>query len=179
MSSIDQISSSLYFSAVSSAAGESAKQTKRKEKSVRSAKTGAFTAVLKKSEEMDELASAGLPPDIAGLSMEDAVVFLKDRVTMAGDELTEKMSGESFAKYRTAVSQLMKYVVKHSFELEQHKRIPDRRTHREKAPFVQIEVINGKLDQLASEILANQADKLKLLKRVEEIQGLIVDMFAS
>jgi uncharacterized protein len=179
MSSIDQINSSLYFSAVSSAAGESAKQTKRKEKSAQSNKAGAFTAVLKKSEELNELTSAGLPPEIAGLSMEDAVVFLKDRVTMAGDELTEKMSGEAFARYRTAVSQLMKYVVKHCFELEQHKRIPDRRTHREKAPFVQIEVINGKLDQLASEILANQADKLKLLKRVEEIQGMIVDMFAS
>jgi len=98
---------------------------------------------------------------------------------MAGDELVEKMSGEAFAKYRQMISQLMKFVIKYSYELEQHKRLPDRRTHREKAPFINIEVINSKLDQLASEILANQADKLKLLKRVEEVQGLIVDMFAS
>jgi uncharacterized protein len=180
MSSIDQINNtSLYFSSVSSVAGEAAKETKKKEKAAGGSKVNIFTAALKKNEEINELVSAGLPPEIAEMSMEDAVAFLKDRVTMAGDELTGKMTGEAFAKYRQAVSQLMKYVVKFSFELEQHKRLPDKRTHREKAPFVNIEVINSKLDELASEILANQADKLKLLKRVEEIQGLIVDMFVS
>lgn len=179
MSSIDQINTSLYFSAVSSAADESAKKTKKKEKTAGGAKTNIFASALKKNEEFNELIAAGLPPEIAEMTMEDAVVFLKDRVTMAGDRLVEKMTGEAFAEYRQAVSQLMKYVVKYSFELEQHKRLPDRNTRREKAPFVNIEVINGKLEQLASEILANQADRLKLLKKVEEIQGLIVDMFAS
>jgi uncharacterized protein YaaR (DUF327 family) len=179
MSSIDQINTSLYFSAVSSAAGEAAKKAKKKEKTQGKTGTGIFSAALKKNEEFHDLAAAGLPLEIAEMTTEDAVVFLKDRVTMAGDRLTEKMTGEAFAEYRQAVSQLMKYVVKYSFELEQHKRLPDRTTHREKAPFVNIEVINSKLDRLASEILANQADKLKLLKRVEEIQGLIVDMFVS
>jgi uncharacterized protein len=177
MSSIEQIDSSLYFSAVSSVAGETAKKAKKKERTEGNARTNIFTAALKKNEEFNELAAAGLPSEIAEMTMEDAVVFLKDRVTMAGDELVEKMSSEVFAKYRQAVSQLMKFVIKYSFELEQHKRLPDRRTHREKAPFVNIEIINSKLDLIASEILANQADKLKLLKRVEEIQGLIVDIF--
>ncbi|MCK9169785.1 MAG: YaaR family protein [Treponema sp.] len=179
MSSIDQINTSLYFSAVSSAAGETAKKARKKEKTAGSTRLNVFTTELKRNEELNELVAAGLPAEIAAMSMEDAVVFLKDRVTMAGDELVEKMSGEAFAKYRQMISQLMKFVIKYSYELEQHKRLPDRRTHREKAPFINIEVINSKLDQLASEILANQADKLKLLKRVEEVQGLIVDMFAS
>jgi Uncharacterized protein conserved in bacteria len=178
MSSIDQINTSLYFSAVSSAANEAAKEAKRKEKAAGSARTHIFASALKKNEALEEVVSAGLPPEIADMSTDEAVVFLKDRVTMAGDELVERMTGDAFAQYRQAVSQLMKYVVKYSFVLEQHKRLPDRRTHREKAPFVNIEVINRTLDQLASEILANQADKLKLLKRVEEIQGLIIDLFA-
>lgn len=179
MSSVDQINSSLYFSAVSSAANEAAKEARKKEKAAAPAKANAFTSALKHNQEISELASAGLPPEIAGMSVDDAIVFLKDRVTMAGDQLTDKMTGDAFAEYRKAVGQLMKFVIKNSYELEQHKRLPDRRTHREKAPFVNIEVINSRLDQLASDILANQADKLKLLKKVEEIQGLIVDMLAS
>ncbi|MFA6857300.1 MAG: YaaR family protein [Treponema sp.] len=179
MSSIDQINTSLYFSAVSSAAGETAKKARKKEKAAENTRSNIFAAELRKNDKLNELVAAGLPSEIAAMSMEDAVVFLKDRVTMAGDELVEKMSGDAFAKYRQTISQLMKFVIKYSYEIEQYKRLPDRRTHREKSPFINIEVINSKLDQLASEILANQADKLKLLKRVEEIQGLVVDMFVS
>ena len=40
-------------------------------------------------------------------------------------------------------------------------------------------IIDEKLNNLAAEILANQADKFLLLKRVEEIRGLLVDVFAS
>jgi uncharacterized protein len=179
MSSVDTINSSLYFSAVSSAASESARQAKKKEKTGGTSRTSLFRSALQKNEEMDELASAGLPPEIAGMDIEDAVVFLKDRVTMRGDVLSEKMTSDAFADYRVAVSQLMKFIIKHSFDIEQHKRMPDRKTRRERNPLVQIKIIDDSLNQIASAILSGQADKLKLLKKVEEIQGLIVDMLAE
>ena len=71
----------------------------------------------------------------------------------------------------------MKYVVKYSFELEEF-RMPNRRTKKEKV-VVQLRIVDEKLNDLASEILANQIDKLLILKRVEEIQGLLVDVLAS
>ena len=177
MNTVDPLNQSLYFTAVSSAAGEAAREAKKKEKSGAQQKAGIFSAMLKKNEEANELASAGLPAEIAGMSVEDAVVFLKDRVTTAGDKLVDSMSEDAFAEYRRAVSALMKYVVKYSFELEEF-RMPNRRTKKEKV-VVQLRIVDEKLNDLASEILANQIDKLLILKRVEEIQGLLVDVLAS
>jgi len=177
MNTVDPLNQSLYFTAVSSAAGEAAREAKKKEKSGARQKAGIFSAMLKKNEEANELASAGLPVEIAGMSAEDAVVFLKDRVTTAGDKLVDSMSEDAFAEYRRAVSALMKYVVKYSFELEEF-RMPNRRTKKEKV-VVQLRIVDEKLNDLASEILANQIDKLLILKRVEEIQGLLVDVLAS
>ncbi|MBQ9495606.1 MAG: DUF327 family protein [Treponema sp.] len=176
MNTIEHINSSLYFSAVASAASESAK---KKEKQRTSSKISAFKASLIKNGEINELASNGLPPEIAGMSVDEAIVFLKDRVTMAGDTLVDSQSAAAFAAYRNAVGQFIKYVVKFGFEKETHERLMDTRTFRKKAPFVQIHVVDNKLNELASAILANQIDKLALLKKVEEIQGLIVDLVAS
>ena len=177
MNTVDPLNQSLYFTAVSSAAGEAAREAKKKEKSGAQQKAGIFSAMLKKNEIANELASVGLPAEIAGMSAEDAVVFLKDRVTTAGDKLVDSMSEDAFAEYRRAVSALMKYVVKYSFELEEF-RMPNRRTKKEKV-VVQLRIVDEKLNDLASEILANQIDKLLILKRVEEIQGLLVDVLAS
>ena len=178
MNTVDPLNQSLYFTAMSSAAGEAAREAKKKEKSDARQKAGIFSAMLKKNEEANELASAGLPAEIVGMSVEDAIVFLKDRVTSVGDKLIDSMSENAFAEYRSAVSALMKYVVKYSFDLEKLKGQRNRRTNQERI-FVQVRIIDEKLNALASGILANQIDKLLLLKRVEEIHGLLVDVLAS
>lgn len=177
MNTVDPLGQALYFTAVSSAAGEAAKEAKKK-KSDAQQRTGIFSAMLKKNEEANELVSSGLPSEIAGMSVEDAVVFLKDRVTTSGDRLVDSMTEDAFVEYRRAVSQLMKYVVKYSFEIEQLAGRRNRRTNKERI-FVQVRIIDEKLNNLAAEILANQADTFLLLKRVEEIRGLLVDVLAS
>lgn len=176
MNSIEQINSSLYFSAVAQSAHESAKETKKKE-AAKNKKAGIFSAALKKNEELRSLAESGLPPELAGLSLEDALVLLKDKITMAGDALSQSFSAETFTRFRTAVSHFMKYVVKHNFEIDEHEFYSPRL--KKKKSLVEIRVIDEKLNELASAILANQSDKILLLKKAEEIQGLIVDMFAS
>ena len=170
MNTVDPLGQALYFTAVSSAAGEAAKEAKKKKAGAQQS-AGIFSAMLKKNEEANELASAGLPSEIAGMSV-------KDRVTTAGDKLIDSMTEDAFAEYRRAVSQFMKYVVKYSFEIEELSGRRNRRTNKERI-FVQVRIIDEKLNNLAAEILANQADKFLLLKRVEEIRGLLVDVLAS
>ncbi|MBQ9630390.1 MAG: YaaR family protein [Treponema sp.] len=175
MNPVDQVNSSLYFSAVSSALSEEAKSSKKREKLENAKKTSAFSAILKKSQELSSLNAQGLPEEIAGMELEEALVFLKDRVTMAGDELMENQTDASFAKYKQSVTQLIKYIVKNTYQIEQHKTFRKKKT----VLLTQVNVVNAKLDKLASEILLNQSDRLNMLKRVEEIQGLIIDMLAT
>lgn len=119
------------------------------------------------------LRADGLPPEIAGKTTEEALVFLKDNITMAGDVLSEKMTDKSFQDYRKAVRQLTKFVVKKSFEIE--KRQATRRRRR-RTIYTQIAIIDKKLNELAAQIFLNQKNKFAILAKTEEIAGIIVDM---
>jgi len=98
MNTVDPLGQALYFTALSSASGEAAKEAKKGKKADTRQTAGIFSAMLKKNEEANELASAGLPSEIAGMSVEDAVVFLKDRVTTAGDKLIDSMTEDAFVE---------------------------------------------------------------------------------
>ena len=46
-------------------------------------------------------------------------------------------------------------------------------------PYHQIQIINQKLNNLASDMLFNHSKNLNLLARLEEINGMIVDLIAA
>ena len=178
MDSINALNTSLYFNAAQTAATEAKK--KEKSSSASSTKKTAFGKLLEASNDSEKsfLIEQGLPPEIAGLSEEEATIFLKDAVDVAGDELLEKMTSEAFSKYRTKVKQFIGYIVKENFSVIQHKRAGFNRKGKRRDPAVQVQVINQKLDSLAADLLYNHMDKLKILAKVGEINGLLVDLYA-
>jgi hypothetical protein len=179
MNSIDPTSNGLYYNATQAAANQAAAQAMaqkaEKEKSVK--KTN-FSSMVEKRAAENLLASQGLPPEIAGLSQEDALVWLKDQLDMAGDALSENADGQNLDKYKKAVSQFIKFMQKNNFVLEEHKRFGRSRTGKKKDPAILIQTIDKKLEQLNYEIWYNHLDKLKLLEKIHEINGLVVDLTA-
>lgn len=186
MSSIDSIGTSLYFSAAATASDE-AKKNKDKLKT-QNTKKASFSSIIEKKQKLEELESAGLPPEIAELNEEDAVVFLKDALDIAADKLEENQTSENFAEFRKSVQQFFKYIEKNNFEVTKNKRLKTRMTvkrsvfntiRRPQDPYFQVKVVNQRLDEIARMILQNHADKIQLLNKVGEIKGLIVDFFAD
>ncbi|WP_296328417.1 YaaR family protein [uncultured Treponema sp.] len=168
-------SQSLYFAATQAASQQQAQQAKKAEKKEKSA----FASAFEKRKAEANLVSEGLPPELAGMSEEEAIVFLKDAMDMAGDELKARQDLASMEKYRRKVSQFMKYVAKNNFEIISKKRFGRNRKGRPVDPYIQVQVIDQKLNQLASEMLILHGANLNLLAKVEEIQGLIIDLMAE
>lgn len=183
MPAIDSVGSqALYLAAAQAASQQAAKnaqaQTQKNEKTGKAARPS-FAASLTKTQEEAALVQEGLPLEIAGMDFDDALVFLKDAVELAGDELKAKQDLASMEKYRRKVKQFMQFVVKHSFEIEKIKRRGiNRKTGKAADPRVQIKIIDEKLNQLATEMLYMQKANLNLLAKVEEINGLIIDVMA-
>ena len=50
---------------------------------------------------------------------------------------------------------------------------------RPKDPYVQLRVVDEKLNELATMVLQNYNDKIQMLAKVDEIKGLLVDFFAA
>ena len=170
---------SLYFAAAQAAAQQQARQTQQQGKSEKTGRT-AFASSLKRQQEALSLASEGLPPEIAGMDEESAVVFLKDAVDIAGDELKEQQSLAAIENYRKKLSQFLKYLTRNNFEVIQHRRRGrNRKTGKAADPYIQIQLINQKLDHLTSDLLYNHSRNLNMLARVEEINGMIIDLLAA
>ena len=176
MNSVDPLNSSLYFSAAAQASKEKAAKTKR----------SPFASMLEKTQEVEELISAGLPSEIAGMDIEEALVFLKDAVDIAGDKLIEKMDAASFADFKSSVGNFIRYVSKNNYEVCKTKRRGYVKKQsvffseqRERDPLVQVRVLDKKIEELASMILQNHSDKIKMLSKIDEIKGLVVDFFAA
>ncbi len=185
MNSFDPTLNGLYYNATQAEQSRIAAQNARRQEKDRAAqKSGAvkktlFSSLVNTKTEETALATMGLPPEIAGLGQEEAIIFLKDRLDEAGDALSESANSQTFEAYKKAVGQFVKFIQKNNYELEEHKRKGiNRRTGKPFEPRIQIRVIDEKLEQLSYDIWYNHLDRLNLLKKVHEINGLVVDLTA-
>lgn len=182
MTSVDALTNSLFFSAN---LNNSKKIDKKDEKKISGKKS--FKSVYEKEVEVSSLILQGLPAEIAGLSVEESIVYLKDKIDISAEELENNFSIENYTEFRKSVGHFMKFISKNNYEVIKHKR--PRKTvlkkgiyfseKRELDPFVQINVIDKKLEELAGMILQNYGNKINMLAKVNEIKGLIVDFYAD
>ena len=198
MAEIDSLGSNYYYSGVQNASNEAIKRNTKKEE-VR--KTGGAKKLdfgkLLKGEEVEEpqFIADGLPIEVQSMSLDEAAVYLADAVGNAGNDFSEEQSQENLEKFKTAVSQFIRFVVVNNFDvnIKQKRQRPGRAGQPSRLfvfsdykvppakpkPRVSIEIINQKLDALARETLSAQSNNLKILAQVNEIKGLIVDLMSS
>ncbi|OQX29790.1 MAG: hypothetical protein B0D92_01880 [Spirochaeta sp. LUC14_002_19_P3] len=152
------------------------KQNKRKDtlKSKRASSAG-FADILKKTSDETlisaELSGMELPPLNGSETLED----LLDEVHIAGGQLKQDASLSYLNSYKTAVRRFMHYVIEKSIEVNEIAGIRNPKTMRQKN-YTLLKIVDEKLESLAAHILKNQTDQLSILQRVDEINGLLVDI---
>lgn len=191
MAEIDSIGNNFYYAGVQNASSETIKKNQKKD-DVKSANKTRFSELLKTSDEPEQdFITKGLPPEIAKMSFDEAAIYLKDAVDLAGNDLSENLTDENINNFKNAVSQFISFIVSNNYEVSrQKKKRPQfvspvnyfanyNTTPRIKDPKVQINIINQKLSELARETMRSQMNNLKILAQVDEIKGLIVDLMSS
>ena len=118
---------------------------------------------------------------------EETVSFLMDEVRSAGDALRDRPFPDEIIRYKQTVRNFMHYVVENGFTLEHEAGIPKFLKPGYSGPrgtpeamkqnrYTKIQVIDKKLEDLAAMLLSGQRQQLNLAARLEEIQGLLVDL---
>lgn len=178
MAGVDSLSSSqsLFFQASAMAATQQAKQNSLQKKEKVSAKKSTFRSAMQKAQDEADLVAEGLPPEIAGMETEEAVVFLKDAVDIAGDELKAQRNMAAMEKYRRKMSQFLKFLSKNNYEVHTRKINGVNKRGKKLPPQETVKIINQKLDQLVQDMLYNHATELRILSKVDELKGMIVDL---
>lgn len=176
MNSIDVTSSALYFSAAANSANNTKSNEVDSKNNLKKVKKS-FSNFIEEKKEENFLISNGLPVEIAGMSENDAVGYLKDQMDIAGDDLGINATPQAYEKYKKAVGQFIKFLEKNNYEVKTIKRKP--RRGKQVLPAYQVVVINERLDRLAYDLWYNHLDKLKLLEKIHEINGLVIDLMAA
>ncbi len=109
--------------------------------------------------------------DYADLDLEE----LMDEIHEAGELLKEVPTLGNVKVYKSAVSRFLKFVVKNSLETETTAGANFNPLKKQKR-YTIIRVVDEKLERLAAGVLQNQSDKLYILEKIEEINGLIVNL---
>lgn len=104
-----------------------------------------------------------------------SVEELMDRLHEKGESLKESPSMQNIEEYKQAVGDFIQFVVKHALVAE---KIEGSRFHplKKQYTYTIIRVINEKLDRLATGIMQNQFSQLDILRRVDEINGMVVNL---
>lgn len=141
---------------------------RRPEKKKETARTGAFRTLLHGAEEAEKTPAAeGLP------FSEAAASELLDSVYSAGDSLKRDQGPEQVKAYKAAVRNFVHYVVERAYDVSTQE---SGRSILKRKKFTVVVVIDEKLERLAAEVLSAQRDKLDILRRIDEIHGLLVDL---
>jgi uncharacterized protein YaaR (DUF327 family) len=146
------------------------------------ARPARFAALLEESRE----AAESRPPE-ASPDGETALQELLDEVHSSGDDLKQRPFPEEVKRYKKAVRNFLHYIVERGYTAEQQTGIPNslkpafnrrRGTAQswDRTVYTLIQVADRKLEQLAAGIMAGQLPQLELLARVDEINGILIDL---
>lgn len=107
-----------------------------------------------------------------------------ESIHVAFDNLIEeiKKQGEKFAKnpnleelklYKSMIMEFLKYVTEHMYAVEHH----TGGTRMRQKIYTVTKIIDEKLDALTQFVLSQQAQNINLLATLDEIRGLLIDLY--
>jgi len=105
---------------------------------------------------------------------EEYVQDLQEKIRKQGEKIKEKADLKAVMDYRALIGELVSEVANNAFA--GHKSEAYDTQGRHKVNFV-IRSINEKLEELTREILSEQQDNIRILQMVDDIRGLLVDLF--
>lgn len=99
---------------------------------------------------------------------------LQEKIFKQGEKIKEKADIKAFAEYRMLIGELLGEAAGNAFACVKSSVFDARGRHK---VFLVIRNVNQKLEELAREILLDQKDNIRLLQMVDDIRGMLVDLF--
>lgn len=98
---------------------------------------------------------------------------LMEDITAQGEKIAKHMDIRDMRRYRELVKGFMNEVVNRSHEFSRENFLDRRGRHR---VYGIVKLVDKNLDDLAGELLKEEKDNIAVLEKVNEIQGLLLDI---
>lgn len=138
-----------------------------------SRRAGSSQSVRSFSSELGRGEDAAAAEATTPQAVEEESAILLDAVFEAGDRLKRQRDTATLMEYKEAVKRFLNAVVQRGLDIEE--RTSGSSILRRKR-YALVKVVDGKLEQLAAGMVSNQREQLELLARIDEINGLLIDL---
>jgi uncharacterized protein YaaR (DUF327 family) len=147
----------------------SKKSLSKKVRKKKAALPGAFTSLLRDTTETEDPAGYEYEQNPDNAPLEE----LLTGITALGDALVKTPTLENVKRYRERVKQFLKYVVDHVLEVEE-KTSGTNILKRKK--YLLLKTVDRQLETLARDFLGGQKENIDLLGRINEVNGMLIDL---
>lgn len=106
--------------------------------------------------------------------LQEKLTAMMNEITMQGDKLAKKRDIRDMKRYRGLVKDFLNEIVTRSHEFSRENFLDRRGRHR---VYGIIRMVDENLDALAQELMKEEKDNLAILGKIDEIRGLLLDIF--
>jgi len=107
-------------------------------------------------------------------TLEEELAFLMDEIKEQGERLAKRLNLEELLRYKKLVAQFLDKAVNEMFQLNKKSSWDYRGRHN---IYTLVRKISSKLEELTEEIIASEKDRLFVLSCIDDIRGLLMDLF--
>jgi hypothetical protein len=111
---------------------------------------------------------------IGETALAEKLSSLLDEITGQGERIKKRRDITDMRKYRSLIKDFMNEIVNRSHKFSRENFLDRRGRHR---VYGMIRLVDEKLDALAEELLKDEQDSLMIMSSIDEIRGLLLDIF--
>lgn len=106
--------------------------------------------------------------------LQASLSIMMEDITQQGYKLGKRMDIRDMKLYRKLIQEFMNEVASHSHKFSRENFLDKKGRHR---VYGIIKQVNQTLDELAAELLKDEKDHITILSKIDEIRGLLLDIF--
>lgn len=99
---------------------------------------------------------------------------LYNQIVSQSDKIKNRLHLSEVVKYKGLVREFLDVAVKHSHQFSKQNFLDRRGRHR---VYSVIKSVDRELDELTKEFLNQEVDRISIIKRLDDIRGLLLDVF--
>ena len=107
------------------------------------------------------------------LCFEEKIKYLVNKIEEQGEKLSKKIDLRELKIYKRLISDFLDEVVTNSHKFSKDSSLDRRGRYK---VYATVKKINKELDELTQDVLKGEKDNIAILKRIEDIRGLVLDL---
>lgn len=131
-------------------------------------------AQVNHNQPVDDTFKFTLASHIEEADLQARLTSLMEEITRQGDKLAKRKDIRDMKKYRGLIKDFMNEIVSRSHSFTRENFLDRRGRHR---VYGIIRLVDKTLDELAKELVKEEADNITILNKIGEIRGLLLDIF--